>query len=207
MTSAPRSSPLALTVLSLLAYRPLHPYGIQRLIKQWGKDQVVNVSQRASLYRTIERLHSAGLIAVRETGRDQLYPERTVYELTAAGRETAHSWMLEMLGTPRQEYPEFPAALSYLMLLEPEEIAEALGRRADALERSLASAEAARQAQQQSGLPRIVSLEDEYLHTMAAAELRWVRSVLTDLREGRLAWSPEELLARAADMEAAEGTG
>ena len=68
--SAPRSSPLALTVLALLHYQPLHPYGIQRLIKQWGKDQVVNVEQRTSLYRTIERLLAAGLIAVRETGRD-----------------------------------------------------------------------------------------------------------------------------------------
>src|SRR6266536_2012302 len=57
--SAPRSSPLALTVLALLHYQPLHPYGIQRLIKQWGKDQVVNVEQRTSLYRTIERLLAA----------------------------------------------------------------------------------------------------------------------------------------------------
>ena len=56
---APRSSPLALTVLALLHYQPLHPYGIQRLIKQWGKDQVVNVEQRTSLYRTIERLLAA----------------------------------------------------------------------------------------------------------------------------------------------------
>ncbi|MGH3234464.1 MAG: hypothetical protein ACRDOH_14645, partial [Streptosporangiaceae bacterium] len=42
-------TPLALTVLALLHYQPLHPYGIQRLIKQWGKDQVVNVEQRTSL--------------------------------------------------------------------------------------------------------------------------------------------------------------
>ena len=72
---APRSSPLALTVLALLHYQPLHPYGIQRLIKQWGKDQVVNVEQRTSLYRTIERLLAAGLITVRETERDPRYPE------------------------------------------------------------------------------------------------------------------------------------
>src|SRR6266568_1949699 len=95
--SAPRSSPLALTVLALLHYQPLHPYGIQRLIKQWGKDQVVNVEQRTSLYRTIERLLTAGLIAVRETERDPRYPERTVYELTDAGRLTARRWLEEML--------------------------------------------------------------------------------------------------------------
>ena len=67
---------------------PLHPYGIQRLIKLWGKDQVVNVGQRANLYRVINRLHEAGLIAVRQTERDQQFPERTVYELTDAGRQS-----------------------------------------------------------------------------------------------------------------------
>ena len=54
MSTTVRSSPLALTVLGILHTQPLHPYGIQRLIKQWGKDQVVNVGQRASLYRTID---------------------------------------------------------------------------------------------------------------------------------------------------------
>ena len=39
------------------------------------------LAQRASLCKTIERLHQAGLIAVRQTQRDQRFPERTVYEL------------------------------------------------------------------------------------------------------------------------------
>src|SRR6201989_197066 len=95
--STPRSSPLALTVLALLHYQPLHPYGIQRLIKQWGKDQVVNVEQRTSLYRTIERLLAAGLIAVRETGRDPRYPERTVDEVTEAGRQHGRAGAEELL--------------------------------------------------------------------------------------------------------------
>jgi DNA-binding PadR family transcriptional regulator len=47
---------------------------------------VVNVGQRTGLYRTIERLEEGGLVAVRATGRDQQYPERTVYEITDAGR-------------------------------------------------------------------------------------------------------------------------
>src|ERR1035438_3745496 len=61
---------------------------MQRLIKSWGKDQVVNIGQRANLYKTIRRLHEAGLIAVRQTERAQQYPERTVYELTDDGRRT-----------------------------------------------------------------------------------------------------------------------
>ena len=65
---------------------PLHPYGMQRLLKLWGKDAVINVGQRANLYKTIKRLDQAGLIAVRQTERDQQYPERRgpVYEVTEA---------------------------------------------------------------------------------------------------------------------------
>src|ERR1700683_5365441 len=100
MESKFRSSPLALAVLSLLEAGPLHPYGIQRLIKQWGKDRVVNVGNRANLYKTINRLHEAGLIAVRQTERDQQYPERTVYELTEDGRQKAREWLTDMLSTP-----------------------------------------------------------------------------------------------------------
>ena len=54
-----RASPLALTVLFMLAGGPIHPYEMQRRIKLWGKDQVVNVAQRATLYKTIDRLHAA----------------------------------------------------------------------------------------------------------------------------------------------------
>ncbi|MFF0428085.1 helix-turn-helix transcriptional regulator [Streptomyces sp. NPDC004520] len=197
--SAPRSSPLALTVLALLHYKPLHPYGIQRLVKDWGKEQVVNVRQRASLYRTIERLHGDGLIAVLETGRDQQYPERTVYEVTDAGREIARTWLEEMLSAPKQEFPEFPAALSNLLLLTPEEMADVLQRRADALAAQLDRLEAAMTAEAERGLPRITRLETEYLRAVTAAELEWVRTVVEDLRAGRLSASQEQLDALASE--------
>src|SRR5689334_7248161 len=194
---APRSSPLALTVLALLQYQPLHPYGIQRLIKQWGKDQVVNVEQRTSLYRIIERLLAAGLIAVRETGREPRYPERTVYEITDSGRQTARRWQEEMLAEPRQEYPEFPAALSHVLMLEPAELTKILERRARRLAAMLDALDANAAAEAGHGLPRIAMLETEYQRAVLAAEARWVTQILAELRSGKLTWSSEELLAFA----------
>ncbi|MFI7425120.1 PadR family transcriptional regulator [Nonomuraea sp. NPDC049684] len=185
-----RGSPLALTVLTLLNHQPLHPYGIQRLLKQWGKDLVVNVGQRAGLYRTIDRLSEAGLIRVRETGRDQQYPERTVYEITEAGRERLMAWLDDMLSRPKQEFPQFPAALANAMLLGPGGLAEALERRAAAVERTLAGLEA---GLAEEDLPRVTMLECEYLREVTAAEVRWLRAVIADLREGRLEWSREQL--------------
>ncbi|NUP67600.1 MAG: PadR family transcriptional regulator [Nonomuraea sp.] len=194
-----RGSPLALTVLALLRYQPLHPYGMQRLLKQWGKDQVVNVGQRAGLYRTIDRLGEAGLLRVRETGRDQQYPERTVYEITEEGQARLRDWLDDMLSRPKREFPQFPAALSNAMLLPPDELADALERRVAAVEGTLAALESSLAAE--SDLPRVTMLESEYLREVTAAEARWLRAVLGDLREGRLTWSRELLEAVSAARE------
>ncbi|WP_406293775.1 PadR family transcriptional regulator [Embleya sp. NBC_00888] len=197
MTTTFRRSPLALALLGLLYREPMHPYAIQQRIKQWGKDKVVNVGQRASLYKTINRLREAGLVTVRETERDQQYPERTVYEITAAGRAACHTWMAEMLETPRNEFPEFPAALSFLALLTPETTHALLARRRERLVADLAALEADAANTAGLGLPRVVTLEDEYLRAVTSAELGWVEGVLDDLTEGRLSWDQESLAAFA----------
>jgi DNA-binding PadR family transcriptional regulator len=192
-----RRSPLALAVLSLLFYEPMHPYRMQQLIKEWGKEAVINVQQRASIYQTIERLLRAGLIEVAETTRDERWPERTVYRLTEEGRETALAWLREMLSAPAREYPEFPAAISLLVLLPPEDALQQLELRIAALDAELARREA--QIRGFDGvLPRIFLIEEEYLDAVLRAELEWVRSVADDLRAGRLTWSEEWLRALAS---------
>ena len=192
-----RPSPLAVAVLSMLVPGPLHPYGIQRLIKHWGKDKVVNVEQRANLYKTIKRLHEAGLIAVRQTERDQQYPERTVYELTDDGRRQAQVWLAEMLATVRNEFPQFPAALSFAMLLAPGQLQAGLEQRAAVLREDLAGIEQDLENLSAS-LPRVTLLDDEYRRAVTAAELAWIDGVLEDLRTGALAWDREQMAAVAA---------
>src|SRR6516225_3640900 len=105
-------SPLWMVVLALACEEPMHPYRMQTLIKQRGKDLVANVAQRNSVYQTIDALTRAGLLAVRETSRDENRPERTVYEATEQGREAVLAWLRSALSTPMPEYPMFPAALA-----------------------------------------------------------------------------------------------
>ena len=95
----------------------MHPYRMQRLIEQRGKDRVVNVRERASLYQTIERLSRLGLIAVWETVRGDKHPDRIVYAITDQGRETARQWLIEILRATGADYPDFPAGVSVLTLL------------------------------------------------------------------------------------------
>jgi DNA-binding PadR family transcriptional regulator len=198
-----KRSPLALAVLALLAYKPLHPYGVQRLLKEWGKENVVNIGQRAGLYKTMERLLTAGLITVRETGRDQQYPERTVYEVTDAGRETARGWLREILAEPKPEYPEFPAALSFAMLLEPDALLATLAERKKALTETVAKARQGVTAATGYGLPAVALLDDEYLLAVTEAELKWVSGVVAALENGELAWDRDlmQKFAGAAGQE------
>ena len=190
-------SPLALAILVLLAEEPMHPYRMQQLIKERGKDLVINVQRRASLYQTIQRLLRAGLIAVKETSREENRPERTVYELTEQGLETARDWLTSMLSKPKEEFPEFPAALSLLPLLEVGEVLRCLEEREAALAEKLYRLDSILR-EEGPALPRLFLLEIEYLHFMLEAEVKWVRSLIGDLRSGRIAWD-EEWLRRQAD--------
>jgi DNA-binding PadR family transcriptional regulator len=186
-----RRSPLALAILGLLENGPLHPYGIQRLIKQWGKDQVVNVGQRTSLYRMIVRLEEAGLITAGATERDERYPERTVYHLTEDGRTVCREWLAEILTTPRNEFPEFPAALSFIMLVTPETAAELLAERRDHVTKRIAELDAELTLEVEGApIPRFALLETEYQRAIAVAEAEWIDGVVDDLRDGRLTWIP-----------------
>lgn len=194
-------------MLSLLGMEPLHPYGIQRLLKLWGKEEVVNVGQRANLYKTIDRLLEAGLIAVRQTEREEQYPERTVYELTEAGRRESRSWLLEMLSTPRNEFPVFPAALSFVPGLTTEEFLVALEQRAGPLRVTLDRIERG-MSRESAGLPRVTALADEYRREVVAAELRWVEGVAAELRAGTLTWDEDQLRSLAISYGgASQGSG
>jgi DNA-binding PadR family transcriptional regulator len=186
---------LALVLLSLLAEEPMHPYRMHEMIKTRGKDKIANVAQRNSVYQTIDRLLRAELIGVRETARDERRPERTVYEVTDAGRAALREWTADMLSSPAPEFPEFPAALASVMVLSPADVTSRLEKRAADLRAALAADRAGMRAV--PGLPRLFLLDDEYSLAVREAELTWVDGVLDALRSGELTWSEEWIRAVA----------
>jgi DNA-binding PadR family transcriptional regulator len=198
----PQRSSLGLLVLWQLYESPMHVYRMQKLFEQRGKNRVVNVRSRASLYQTIERLMRLGLVEVQETTRTTGHPERVVYAITDAGREVARQWLREMLSTTDGEFPEFITAVSMLFGLAPEDALAQLEQRAESLAAELAETEAALVSA--PGLPRLFLLEDEYRRTVLEAQLGWVRGVVDDLRAGRLTWSEEWLREIAAAFDQPE---
>jgi DNA-binding PadR family transcriptional regulator len=203
MAATPQRSPLGLLVLWHLVEGPMHVYRMHKLFIERGKDRVVNVRSRASLYQAIERLVRLGLVEVSERVEGASHPDRTVYAITDAGRAVAEEWLREMLRMTGREYPEFIAALSIVFGLPPDDAREQLEARAESLAAQLAETEAALAAAPQE-LPRLFLLEDEYRRAVLDAELAWIRSVVGDLREGRLTWSQEWLREIAASFEPPE---
>jgi DNA-binding PadR family transcriptional regulator len=185
--SSSRRSVLALAVLSMLTEEPMHAYRIQQLIKERHKDGVVNVSQRNSVYQTIQRLVRDGLAEIDSTGRADNRPERTTYRITGTGRATLREWLSAMLSTPTQEFPEFPAALSFLPNLSPTDARAALSARIRHLERHLEAIDS-EITQVTSFLPALFAIESQYQRTVVEAELAYVRGLVEELRSERITW-------------------
>ncbi len=123
-----------------------------------------------------------------------------MYELTDAGRQAAHDWLISMLATTRNEFPQFPAALSFLMMLSPAEARAALEQRGQALRAELASIEADLQ-NYSSALPRVVLMDDEYRRAVTGAEVAWLQGIIDDLRDGSWSWSYEDFAGMAAALQ------
>jgi hypothetical protein len=112
----------------------------------------------------------------------------------------ARDWLKVMLSSPKQEFPDFPAALSNLLLLTPDELTDALEQRLTTLDATVAALDAGLATEAEQGLPRIALLETEYIRAVTAAEQQWVRGVVADIRSGRLPWSADALTAFAAEQ-------
>jgi DNA-binding PadR family transcriptional regulator len=178
---------LALAVLSMLMEEPMHAYRMQQLIKERRKDDVVNVSQRNSVYQTIQRLVRDGLAEVASTERADNRPERTTYRITDRGQTTLREWLSTMLAAPAREYPEFPAALSFLPNLAPADALAALNTRVGHLEQRLSHLDA-EIAQVSAFLPALFAVESEYQRKVVTAELGYVRGLIVELRAARITW-------------------
>ncbi|WP_266378865.1 PadR family transcriptional regulator [Streptomyces canus] len=177
-------NPLALAVLATLWQKPMHPYEIAQTLRRQGKDASTKINY-GSLYTVVQSLEKHGFVEVTDVERQGNRPERTVYGITAAGRQEMTEWMSDLVAFPAKEYPIFETALSLLGVLPPDEVVPLLEQRLDSLEVQIASGRGALEKLYQT-LPRLFLVENEYQLHMVEAEAAWVRGFLDELREGTL---------------------
>ena len=176
------SNLLALALLTLLTERPMYPYEMAATLRQRGKDEAIKINW-GSLYTVVQNLEKHGFIEAVDVIREGRQPERTTYQITDAGRAELKDWLRELLSEPAREYTRFEAALGDSAVLPPNELADLLRQRLDALD--------AANAQHQAGLdawvtqvPRLFLIESEYHLALRRAEAEWVRGLLKEFTEG-----------------------
>ena len=195
-------TPLTLAVLNLLSERSMHPYEMKTLMRERGHDAVIKL-KGGSVYDTVERLQRLGFIETVETSREGRRPERTVYAINEAGRDELKAWLRDMVARPVNDYPQFAAALAFVVGLEDrDEVISELTRRAIALEAQIAADDTMLRSMAETGIPRIFGIELEYAQAMRRAETEWVRRFIQELKDGDL-WPDMDALRALAEAEAA----
>ncbi|MBB4931677.1 DNA-binding PadR family transcriptional regulator [Lipingzhangella halophila] len=198
LSATPLRSPLALVVLALLYEAPTHPYRMHQMIKERGKDKVVNVAQRSSVQQVVHRLARDGLVEELTPedpgGTAGSYPARVAYRITESGTRTLFGWLHDTLAHPVQEFPRFTAALAFLSLTSPATAADLLQARRATLVPTIEARAADLAA---SPLPRVLLIEESYTVAMARAELAWIDATIEQLRDGTLTWDTQHLIATA----------
>lgn len=185
MAGRGRSNPLALAVLTLLWERPMHPYEMSMTLRERRKDETVRLNF-GSLYSVVEGLEKRGLIEAASTEREGNRPTRTVYRITDDGATEAVDWLSDLVRTPVKEFPQFEAALSFLPLLPPDDVARLLRMRAASVRTTLTSLETTVDEARRQGLPRIFTLEAEYEIGLLRAELDFVVGLEQSITDGSL---------------------
>jgi DNA-binding PadR family transcriptional regulator len=185
MTRRKVSNPLALAVLACLYERPMHPYEIASTLRERHKDDSIKLNY-GSLYSVVESLKGHLLIVEQQTAREGNRPERTVYELTDAGRLELIDWMSELLCRPVKEFTQFEAGLSLLPVLPPNDVKSLLEERCRRLEVEIEQYRSLRKLISSERVPRLFWIESEYRITLREAELQWTRGLIADLTSGSL---------------------
>jgi DNA-binding PadR family transcriptional regulator len=175
---------LALSLLSLLAQRPMYPYEMAQTLRARGKDKNFTINW-GSFYTVVRNLEKYGFIEESGTHREGRQPERTTYQITESGRAELTDWLTELLSVPEDEHGAFVTALSEGGILPPDEVIRLLTQRLSTLAADNAAHKADLELWTQR-LPRILLMESEYQLAMRVAQEQWLRGMLTELTEGTI---------------------
>jgi DNA-binding PadR family transcriptional regulator len=191
LPSATALTSLGIAALALLMERPMHPYEMYQLLVQRSEDRVVKV-RPGSLYHTVDRLATLGLVRATGTEREGNRPERTTYEITERGTVALGERVTEMLGTPINEYPEFPHALGEAHNLPVETVIQLLRNRVNLLRADLEFMDGGIADLEAKRLPRKYWINVQYSRALREVETTWLESLIDDLESGVLSWSEEK---------------
>jgi DNA-binding PadR family transcriptional regulator len=175
---------LALSLLSLLAQKPMYPYEMAQTLRARGKEQNFKINW-GSLYTVVQNLEKYGFIEAAATEREGRQPERTTYQITDPGLAELRDWLSELLSVPEDDRGGFVTALSEAGILPPDAVIGLLTSRLATLDKANASQRADLKLWSER-LPRVLLIEGEYQLAMRTAQAGWLRGLLGELVAGTI---------------------
>lgn len=173
--------PIDILILGLASEKPRHGYDITREIVARGLRNWIRVSDVA-VYKALARLEREGSL-VSITQREGKSPERSVYELTVAGRERLADLLFDQLSTSDPIRNEYFLPFEFVEVMDHNELILALERRIESIGRILEG--------RRARLQIVDGVEDEiicgvYRHEVEVyeGELAWLEGLLGNIIGG-----------------------
>ncbi len=165
-----------LLVLGLLMDRPMHGYEILQQIRAAEVDLWLAVSP-AAIYYSLAKLHRRGLVLeTRARGEGR---ERSIYHLTARGRQAFFTGMEEVLASREPRYSDYDLGIYLLNKLSQEQALGLLEQRLEFLrQRELEVSQALRRA---AGDPLRSAILTRVV-TCTRTEREWLEGIIRHLR-------------------------
>ncbi len=176
MPRTPKLTPFSYAILTLVGESGAGAHDLVRMMRQgtW-----VWTAADSQYYAEPKRLEAMGLLSARrEPGRTR---ERTVYELTAAGRRALRAWLATPTGPVRiQDEPA--VRLLAAEFVAPEVTLASLGALREALDAADRAADV--NERQAAGLPhreRVLLINHRLVRRLIAAHRAWLAEVEEEL--------------------------
>ncbi|NOU89837.1 PadR family transcriptional regulator [Paenibacillus sp. LMG 31460] len=175
---------MKLVILGLLMEANRHTYEIRQTMKERGMNNYMKL-QDGSLYYAMDQLHKDGLVEALEVIRDTNRPEKTIYQITAAGKLKFQELLVEQLHEEIKHYHPLYVALPFSVHGDQAKIADILENKIMA-QKMVMNKMKSLYEEHISIVPRVVLQMMVGAYKRAFSELKWLEQLQKDAREGRL---------------------
>lgn len=171
---------IRLVILGILNQQPLHGYEIKQIIEEYMGDWTD--IKFGSIYFALSKLAESGHIEVIEENRTGKRPAKTVYQITAAGKEEFLRLLKKAWCEHKQIIFPFDMALFFIKYLSKAEAVQYLQQRIENVTQKLNFLNDHKNEHRQNPyIPKeaIAIIDHSYYHL--EAELHWLQDLLNNI--------------------------
>jgi DNA-binding PadR family transcriptional regulator len=182
---------MKLVILGLLMEANRHTYEIRQTMKERGMNNYMKL-QDGSLYYAMDQLHKDGHVEALEVVRDTNRPEKTIYQITEAGKQKFLELLSHQLHEEIKHYHPLYVALPFTVHGDQAKIAGILEHKI-LEQKMIMNLMKSLYNEHLNIVPRVVLHMMVGSYKRAFTELKWLEELQQDARDGRLQEKNTEL--------------